>query len=172
MYRKSRSKKGIAAMGLRLTNAADYAILAMIHMACLPDETIALRTEIAQAYHIPPSFMAKILRALVRARLLRSTRGVHGGFSLARPATEITLLDVVEAIEGPLALTSCMGGEIDGCEWSAECPAHPVWARVQDKMAEILRGSTLEMLVSSRRRNGRVLFMTQPEPVAQLKVEE
>jgi Rrf2 family protein len=152
-------------MGLRLTNAADYAILAMIHMACLPDDAVALRSEIAQAYNIPSSFMAKILRALVRARLLRSTRGVHGGFSLARPATEITLLDVVEAIEGPLAITDCTG-EPGGCQWASDCPAHPVWAGVQEKIAETLRANTLETLVSCPRRNGHVVRATRVESVA------
>jgi len=159
-------------MGLRLTNAADYAILAMIHMACLPDEAVALRSEIAQAYNIPSSFMAKILRALVRARLLRSTRGVHGGFSLARPATEITLLDVVEAIEGPLALTDCTG-EPDGCQWSGDCPAHPVWADVQEKIADILRSNTLETLVSSPRKHKQVLMMTRGDGVVRMaKIDE
>lgn len=138
-------------MGLRLTNAADYAILAMIHMACLPEEAVALRTDIAQAHRIPSSFMAKILRSLVRARLLRSTRGVHGGFTLARPASEITLLDIVEAIEGPLALTDCTQDPCT-CEWADECPAQPVWVTVQSKMAEVLRGASLEDLVSAPRR--------------------
>ncbi len=156
MYVSSITKQGNAAMGLRLTNAADYAILAMIHMACLPEDTVALRSEIAQAYSIPSSFMAKILRALVRARLLRSTRGVHGGFSLARSATEITLLDVIEAIEGPLALTDCTG-EPSGCQWSVDCPAHPVWMNVQERIAEILKGNTLESLVSSPRRHRNVV---------------
>jgi len=145
-------------MGLRLTNAADYAVLAMIHMACLPENAVVLRGDIAQAYNIPSSFMAKILRALVRAKLLSSMRGVHGGFSLARPAMEITLLDVVEAIEGPLALTEC-SGETSNCQWSNECPAHPVWLDVQEKIVEILKANTLEMLVSSRRRGGRVAMM-------------
>ena len=159
-------------MGLRLTNAADYAILAMIHMACLPDDAVALRSEIAQAYNIPSSFMAKILRALVRARLLRSTRGVHGGFSLARPPTEITLLDVVEAIEGPLALTDCTG-EPSGCQWAADCPAHPVWATVQEKIAEILRENTLETLVSSPRKHKQVLMMTGGDgPARVAKVDD
>ena len=152
-------------MGLRLTNAADYAILAMIHMACLPDDSVALRSEIALAYGIPSSFMAKILRSLVRARLLRSTRGVHGGFSLARPATEITLLDVVEAIEGPLALTDCTG-EPSGCSWSTDCPAHPVWLSVQGKIAEVLRANTLEHLVSSPRRHPHVAMLHASRQVA------
>jgi len=147
-------------MGLRLTNAADYAVLAMIHMACLPDNTVVLRSDIAQSYNIPSSFMAKILRALVRAKLLSSTRGVHGGFSLARPAMEITLLDVVEAIEGPVTLTEC-SGENSNCQWSQECPAHPVWLDVQEKIIEILRSNTLEMLVSSPRRGGKVTMMAR-----------
>jgi hypothetical protein len=71
-------------MGLRVTTAADYAIRAMIHLACLPEGGLALRSEIAEAQAIPASFMAKILRSLVRARLLRSSRGVNGGFSTAQ----------------------------------------------------------------------------------------
>ncbi len=142
-------------MGMRLTSAADYAVRAMIHLACLPEGDFVLRTDIAEAQGIPTSFMAKILRSLVRAGLLRSSRGVNGGFALARPAAEIHMLDIVEAIEGPLALTDCTpdGG---GCTWFHECPASLVWCRLQSAMKDILRGVTLEQLVSTPRRNGRV----------------
>jgi Rrf2 family protein len=99
--------------------------------------------------------MAKILRGLVRAGLLRSSRGVHGGFSLARGAAEISLLDVVEAIEGPVALTPCLPDPMS-CEHAGNCPAHAVWSSVQDHIAEILKRATLEVLVSAPRRNGRV----------------
>lgn len=143
-------------MGLKLTSAADYGVRAMIHLACLPEGGVALRSGIAEAQSIPSSFMAKILRSLVRAGLLRSSRGVHGGFSLARPASEINLLDVVEAIEGPLSLTDCTPA-LAGCAWSMDCPACAVWMRVQDGMRETLRRSTLEELVSTPRRNGRVV---------------
>ena len=142
-------------MALRLTSATDYAIRAMIHLACLPDGAQALRDDIARVQGIPSSFMAKILRNLVRARLLRSARGVNGGFALARSATEICLLDIVEAIEGPLCLTNCVS-EPPGCELTAECPAASVWTEVQDAMREILKGRSLEDLVSTPRRNGRV----------------
>jgi Rrf2 family protein len=142
-------------MGLRLTSAADYAIRAMIHLACLADGGVALRSEIAEAQYIPTSFMAKILRSLVRARLLRSSRGVNGGFSLARPAAEINMLEIVEAIEGPLALTDCVPTP-SGCGWSTDCPASAVWLKVQDAMKDTLKGTTLEDLVSTPRRNGRV----------------
>jgi Rrf2 family protein len=138
-----------------LTNAADYAVQAMIHLACLPEDAGALSREIASAQGIPPSFMAKILRSLVKARLLESSRGAHGGFVLARPASEISLLDIVEAIEGPLALTDCLENPC-ACQLADECPAQPVWLDVQSRMAEILRSATLEALVSApRRRAGR-----------------
>ena len=142
-------------MGLKLTSAADYAIRAMIHLACLPEGGVALRSEIADAQTIPTSFMAKILRSLVRARLLRSSRGVNGGFSLARSAAEINMLEIVEAIEGPLALTDCTPSPA-GCTWAMDCPASSVWAKVQDSMRDTLRESSLEDLVSTPRRNGRV----------------
>jgi Rrf2 family protein len=138
-------------MGLRVTNAADYAIRAMIHMACLPEEGIALRGDIARIHGIPSSFMAKILRSLVKAGLLKSMRGVHGGFALARPTTEISLLDVVEAIEGPLGLLDCTQDPC-ACELADECPAQPVWAAVQAQMASVLRAATLEDLVAAPRR--------------------
>ena len=142
-------------MGLRLTSAADYAIRAMIHLACLPDGGVALRSEIAEAQYIPTSFMAKILRSLVRARLLRSSRGVNGGFALARPAAEINMLEIVEAIEGPLAMTDCVPNPA-GCGWSVDCPASTIWAKVQKGVRGTLKGTTLEDLVSTPRRNGRV----------------
>jgi len=140
---------------MKLTSAGDYAIRAMIHLACLPDGEFVLRADIAEAQKIPSSFMAKILRSLVRAGLQRSSRGVHGGFVLARPAAEIHMLDIVEAIEGPLALTDCTP-DGSGCDWSHECPASLVWGRLQAAMKDTLRSVTLEELVSTPRRNGRV----------------
>jgi len=146
-----------AVMALRLTNAADYAVRSMLYIASLPEGRVVLRSEVAETQKIPSSFMAKILRGLVRAGLLRSSRGVHGGFALARPAAEINLLDVVEAIEGPVALTQCIP-DPDACEHSANCPANAVWVRVQEKIGEVLQAATLEELISVPRRNGRVEF--------------
>ena len=142
-------------MGLRVTTAADYAIRAMIHIARLPEGGNALRREIASAQAIPATFMAKILRSLVRVRLLRSSRGVKGGFSLARPASDINMLQIIEAVEGPMALLDCLP-DPRGCSWSAECPAAAVWLKVQESVKDTLRGMSLEELVSTPRRNGRV----------------
>jgi Rrf2 family protein len=137
----------------------------MIHLACLPEGGRAMRNEIADAQKIPPSFMAKILRSLVRARLLTSSRGVNGGFALARPAAEITLLDVVEAIEGPLSVTACVP-DPRGCEFACDCPAAPIWAKVQGAVEKILRGTTLETLVSTPRRDGHVVGMPEIRAVS------
>jgi Rrf2 family protein len=145
-------------MGMNLTMAGDYAIRAMIHLASLPEGQSALRSEISRTQHIPLSFMAKILRRLVQARLLRSARGVNGGFALAQPASAITLLDVVEAIEGPISLTPC-ASEDRSCAWSQDCPASLVWPDVQTSIRDTLRGTTLESLVGAQRRNGRIAFL-------------
>jgi Rrf2 family protein len=128
----------------------------MIYLACLPEGSTALRNEIAEAQKIPGSFMAKILRRLVRAQLLHSSRGVNGGFGLAKPASEISMLDILEAIEGPLSLARCVP-DPRGCEWSGECPAAAVWFKVQVAVGDILKNADLETLVSARRCNGRVV---------------
>ncbi len=147
-------------MALRLTNAGDYAIRSMIFIASLPEESVVLRSEICESQKIPSSFMAKILRSLVRAQLLRSTRGVNGGFSLARATEEISLLDILVAIEGPLSLTDCVPNPED-CIHSANCPANAVWFRVQESIEDILKSTSLEELVSAPRKNNRVVFLNQ-----------
>lgn len=134
-------------MALRLTSAADYAVRAMLHIASLPEGKVALRNDIARAQKIPPSFVSKILQALVRAGLLRSARGSGGGYSLARSAAQINLLNVVEAIEGPLALTECVP-DSSRCQHAPFCPAESIWADVQNKMADTLRRARLTNLVN------------------------
>jgi Rrf2 family protein len=149
-------------MALRVTAAVDYATRAMIHLACVPEGRMALRSEIADAQNIPNSFIAKILRSLVRARLLRSARGVHGGFALSRPAEEISFRQIVEAIEGPLSIIACVPDPA-GCAISRNCPACSVWQRVQCRIEDVLESTTLETLVSTPRRNGRVEQPVDPK---------
>lgn len=144
-------------MGLRLTRAADYAVRAMLHVGSLPEGVVALKDEVAEAQHIPPSFMAKILRQLVKSGLLKSARGVHGGFGLARPAAEINLLDIIEGIEGPIHLTDC-APDPENCALSHDCPASSVWLEVQRRMTALLRETTLEALLSAPRKNRRAIY--------------
>jgi len=144
-------------MGLRLTRAADYAVRAMMHLGSLPEGGVALKDEIAHAQHTPPSFMAKILRQMVKTGLLRSARGVHGGFCLLRPAAEISLLDIVESIEGPIQLTDC-APEPDRCTLSHDCPVSGVWLEVQRQMTTLLRNTSLEALLCAPRKNRRAVY--------------
>ena len=144
-------------MGLRLTAAAEYGIRAMMHVGSLPEGTAALKDEIAGAQEIPPSFAAKILRRLVAAGLLKSARGVRGGFALAKTPAEISLLDVIEAIEGPIQLTLCSPNP-ENCTLSHDCPVSGVWFEVQRQMTDLLGSTKLEALLSAPRRNRRVIY--------------
>jgi Rrf2 family protein len=144
-------------MGLQLTRAADYAILALLHIGSLPEGVLALKDDIARAQNIPPAFLAKILRQLVDTGVLRSNRGVNGGFGLQRSAADINLLDIVEGIEGPIQLTDC-APDPDHCALSHDCPASGVWLEVQRRMTELLRRTTLEAMLSAPRRNRRAVY--------------
>jgi Rrf2 family protein len=144
-------------MGLQLTRAADYAILAMLHLGSLPEGVLALKDDIARAQNIPPAFLAKILRRLVDTGVLRSNRGVNGGFGLQRSAADINLLDIVEGIEGPIELTDC-APDPDHCALSHDCPASSVWVEVQRRMTDLLRKTTLEAMLSAPRRNRRAVY--------------
>jgi Rrf2 family protein len=144
-------------MGLQLTRAADYAILALLHIGSLPEGVLALKGDIARAQNIPPAFLAKILRQLVDTGVLRSNRGVNGGFGLQRSAADINLLDIVEGIEGPIQLTDC-APDPDHCALSHDCPASGVWLEVQRRMTELLRRTTLEAMLSAPRRNRRAVY--------------
>lgn len=144
-------------MGLRFTRASDYAVRAMMHIGSLPEGAVALKDDVAQAQSIPPSFMAKILRRLVKAGILRSARGVNGGFGLARPAADISLLDIVEGIEGPIHLTDC-APDPENCTLSHDCPVSTVWLTVQRQMTGLLTDTSLESLLSAPRKNRRALY--------------
>lgn len=127
---------------MQLTLTADYAARVMIHLASLPFGERVSRDILAAAGEIPAHFLGKILQALARSGLIVSRRGAAGGFALARPADQMTLLDVLEAIEGPLALNRCLQ-KATPCSRAGWCGAHLVWARAQAALAEVLRSATL-----------------------------
>ena len=117
----------------------------MVHLAGLPAGTRVTRTVLAQAAAVPENFMSKVLQDLVRARLIGSHRGMQGGFELALQRDRITLLDVVEAIEGPIQLNFCLAAD-QSCERQGWCAAHGVWAAAQQALVEVLRHATLDEL--------------------------
>jgi Rrf2 family protein len=118
---------------MQITRQADYAVRAMVYLAQLGPEQRASTSHIAQEKQIPPSFLAKIVSQLSVAGLLQTSRGARGGVSLARPAEDISLLDVVEAIDGPILLNDCVAGN-GSCTFGDSCPMKPVWCEAQKEL--------------------------------------
>ena len=135
-------------MGLQLTRGGEYAVRAMSFLAERPDGEISSLHDVGGERDIPESFLAKIFQSLVHAGLVVSQRGARGGFSLARPATEISVREVIEAVDGPIALNGCVLWP-DDCRRSADCRMHEVWVEAQRRMMEVLDGVTLAELVDT-----------------------
>jgi Rrf2 family protein len=123
---------------MQLTRAADYAVRVMIHLASQPDGAVVSKTVLAKATEAPESFLSKILQALARRGLIRAWRGVDGGFSLLPLGAQASLLDVVESIDGPVALNLCLTSD-DACPRRPDCAVHGVWQRAQSAMLSVLR---------------------------------
>src|SRR6185295_9035657 len=105
---------------LRLSKKADYALLAMRHLAANAHRPAMSARELAESYDIPPELLAKVLQKLVRARLLDSHQGIRGGYGLARPATAMSVADVIQAVDGPLTVTACSDTD-HSCDQYAKC---------------------------------------------------
>ncbi len=123
-------------------------------MARQPSERLVLVSEISKNQNIPETFLAKIFQRLSKAGLLRSSRGLKGGFSLGKPANKITMREVIEAIEGPIALNRCLLREGE-CGEEEVCPIHQVWEKAQERFLEILDRTTMEDLAKQMVRNER-----------------
>ncbi len=132
---------------MQITRQADYAIRAVLYLARLGTTQHAATSVVAKEQHIPPSFLAKIISQLSIAGLLHTSRGARGGVTLARPPQEISLLDVVEAIDGPILLNQCVGDPGD-CIFKGDCPLHPIWLESQEALVTRLRGTTFNTLVN------------------------
>lgn len=141
---------------LRVTKLTDYATVVLTVMAAVPGVLSA--TDIAERAGLEPTTVSKVLKPLSQAGLVDSFRGAHGGYRLARDATSVRLIDIIEAMEGPLAVTECsVHGSQCGIEKS--CGMRTNWRRINDVIVQALQGVTLqEMLepaaetpVSSRR---------------------
>ncbi|MEK6698633.1 MAG: Rrf2 family transcriptional regulator [Nitrospirota bacterium] len=134
---------------MQVTREGDYGIRSVLYLARQPFKKISFVTEISEDYKIPRSFLAKILQKLVRARLVRSYRGVKGGFSLAKQARDICVLDVLEAIEGKLYLNVCLMDK-KKCGFSRHCPTHDMWMTAQGKVVEVLKKTNFDDLARQK----------------------
>ena len=132
---------------MQITRQADYAVRAMVYLAQIGPEQRASTSQIAQEKQIPPSFLAKIVSQLSVAGLLQTSRGARGGVSLARSAADISLLDVVEAIDGPILLNDCVADN-GSCAFGDSCPMQPVWCEAQKDLVGRLESTTFAQFVN------------------------
>jgi Rrf2 family transcriptional regulator, iron-sulfur cluster assembly transcription factor len=139
---------------MQITRSGEYGLRGLVFLATKPPEKVTLVSEVSREQNIPETFLAKIFQRLSKAGLLRSVRGAKGGFTLRKPAYEITMREIIEALEGPIALNRCLlrKGE---CEEEKICPLHTVWEEVQQRFLEILDNTTMEDLANRMTRDGR-----------------
>jgi len=142
---------------LRLSKKADYALMAMKHLALKAGAPAASLTaacacsarEIAEQYDIPIELMAKVLQRLVRTGLLVSTQGTRGGYALSRASASISVADVIQAIDGPFTVTACSSEKID-CEQYGKCSIRdPLW-QIKERIVEALGTVTLAEMANEQ----------------------
>jgi len=153
---------------MQLTRAGEYGILGLLCLARRPLGQTVMVEEVSQEEHISKDFLGKIFQSLARHGIIRSSRGAKGGFSLVKSPETITTLEVVEAIEGRIALQRCLAAVPD-CSLQSHCALCLVLERVQDRVKDVLANTTLADLVKTeaamsgeRRRRGVVLSKGWP----------
>jgi Rrf2 family iron-sulfur cluster assembly transcriptional regulator len=134
---------------LHITRKGDYAIRGMVHLAGKPVGTVCILAEIAADTDVPKALLAKIFQQFAKLGMVDSSRGASGGFTLGRPAEDISLLEIIEAVEGPIRLNRCLLAE-GACGRDTVCTVHPVWIKVQEKMLSLLGNVTLKQLAGKQ----------------------
>jgi Rrf2 family protein len=146
---------------LQISRKIDYGLRAIIHLAGLPAARLASLQDLSSTLHLPREFLAKILKGLAARGLVRSSRGSHGGYQLARPAGSISFLEVIEAVEGPVQLNVCLDHK-DRCDVSAGCTMYHVWKSGQERMLEVYRRTTLADLVAQEEQPATPILLGLP----------
>jgi Rrf2 family protein len=132
---------------LRLSKKADYALMAMKHLATHTDAASTSARAIAEEYNIPLELLAKVLQRLARRGLLASHQGTRGGYAIAKPPTAISVADIIQAIDGPLTVTACSTDD-EQCEQFNRCNVRdPLW-RIKDRIITALETVSLAEIAS------------------------
>lgn len=132
---------------MQLTRQADYAVRAVLYLAERQPDQRVTTAEVGRAQHIPLTFLTKIMAQLSAAGLVQATRGSHGGIALARPADALSLLDIVEAIEGPVQLNACVT-DPTACPMGTACRVQAVWCDAQNDLVTRLKTTTFASLLN------------------------
>jgi Rrf2 family protein len=130
---------------MQFTRKGDYALKAMAYLASAGGPKPHTIDEISVNSHIPRHFLAKILKDLTRADLLLASKGAKGGYTLAHSPSEITMLQIIEASIGPIALNLCLEGH-DRCPESKQCGLYPVWRQVSDAVISVFESTKLNSI--------------------------
>lgn len=129
---------------IRLSRFADYAVVILGHMAGQNAVRLSA-SDLAVRCNLPEPTVAKILKSLARAKVLTSTRGVNGGYGLARSADRITVADIITAMDGPISITDC--ADNSSCVLEGHCAMHGRWGKVNVAIRTALEGVTLADLI-------------------------
>jgi Rrf2 family protein len=135
---------------MQITRQADYAVRTVLYLAGVENGDRAPTSKIAQLQHIPSSFLAKIVSQLSVAGIVQTSRGARGGVALAREAKDISLLNVVEAIDGPITLNECVT-DPSMCAFGDQCAVHDVWCQAQAELVRQLSRSDFATLAQAQR---------------------
>lgn len=127
---------------LRITRETDYAIVLLTAIARADGQAYSAAA-LARWCQLPAPMAGKILKALAQAGLLISQRGAHGGYTLARPAAAISVAEVVESLEGPIAITECSTDDPHACVYQHHCGVNSHWNRINEAIRHALAGITL-----------------------------
>ena len=152
-------------MSLQITNQADYALRAMLYLARLGFGKRAPSNVIAEEMNMSRIFLSRINTQLVNARLISTWRGARGGVALTRPPAEISIYDVLTAVDGPIRLVGCLD-DPDCCPFSGTCPLHKFWIRTEDVLTNQLKSTSLQDLIADEGTEG-ALFLDSLRKVPQ-----
>ena len=137
---------------MEISRRTDYGVRVILDLASLEKGERASTQEIAERQSIPAPFLAKIVSQLSTSGLVETYRGAGGGVVLARPASEINLLDVIEALDGPVRLNRCTT-DPDACPRDEHCPVHDIWTQAQRGLTQVLTSATFDVLAAQGKAN-------------------
>lgn len=133
---------------IKLSNLADYAVELMCCIALKPEE-VHSSAGLSELTQIPLPTVSKILGTMVRGGLLVSHRGLNGGFTLAREANNITITHIIEAVDGPVQLTNCLGENTSDCDRIKSCGTRSQWYRINEAVKDALGSVLLSHMIES-----------------------
>lgn len=148
---------------MRLSKLADYAVVILSALALRPESQHAA-TKLADYTRLPVPTVAKVLKRMAKANIVYASRGAAGGYRLTKPATEVTIAEIVEAIDGPIAIMSCVGEKVkeEPCGREDVCPIYGRWEPLNEAINRVFSTITLQQLVLSEQKAMETMLMGAP----------